>query len=74
MKNFAIVIGRWHGAWRWIWYADIMHEAEDAPYMSFSALSRRGVLRKAKKNTEHINNELGILYIYDETTQKLEKA
>jgi hypothetical protein len=77
MRNFAIIVGRWHGAWAWLWYADVMHESDDVPYMSFNALSRRGATRKAKRYirrlTSPIENKSAKVYVYDESTFSLEE-
>lgn len=78
MRNFGIVIGRWYGVWSWLWYADIMHESDDVPYMSFNAITRRGALRKAKRYirrlTSPIENKKATVYLFDESTLKLEEV
>ena len=77
MRNFAIVVGRWYGVWAWIWYADVMQESDDVPYVSFNALTKRGALRKAKRYirmlTSPIEDKQALIYAYDESTLKLEK-
>lgn len=77
MRNFAIVVGRWYGVWAWIWYADVMQESDEVPYVSFNALTKRGALRKAKRYiqrlTSPIENKQATIYAYDESTLKLEK-
>lgn len=77
MRNFGIVVGRWYGVWSWLWYADIMHESDDVPYMSFNALSRRGALRKARRYirrlTSPIEDKNAVVYLYDENTLTTEK-
>lgn len=77
MRNFAIVVGRWYGVWAWIWYADVMQESDDVPYVSFNALTKRGALRKAtryiRRLTSPIEDKQALIYAYDESTLKLEK-
>lgn len=77
MRKFAIVTGRWSGIWAWVWYADVMHESEDVPYTSFNALTKRGALRKARRYirrlTSPIEDKQADVYVYDESTFKLEK-
>jgi hypothetical protein len=77
MRNFGIVVGRWTGIWAWVWYADIMHESDDVPYMSFNALSKRGALRKAKRYirrlTSPIEEKNAYIYYYDENQFKTGK-
>lgn len=77
MRNFGIVVGRWYGVWSWVWYADIMHESDDVPYMSFNALSKRGALRKAKRYirrlTSPIEDKKAIVYYYDQNEFKTGK-
>jgi hypothetical protein len=77
MRKFGIVVGRWYGVWSWVWYADIMQESDEVPYMSFNALSKRGALRKAKRYirrlTSPIEDKQATVYIYDESQLKLEK-
>lgn len=77
MRNFGIVVGRWYGVWSWVWYADIMHESEDVPYMSFNALSKRGALRKAKRYIRRLTNPIedkkAIIYYYEDNKFKTGK-
>jgi hypothetical protein len=77
MRKFAIVVGRWTGVWAWVWYADIMHESDDVPYMSFNAISKRGAMRKARRYirrlTSPIEEKQATVYVYDESQFKLEK-
>lgn len=77
MRKFGIVVGRWTGVWAWVWYADIMHESDDVPYMSFNALSKRGAMRKAQRYirrlTSPIEDKQADVYVYDESQFKLEK-
>ena len=77
MRSFAIVVGRWYGVWAWIWYADVMQESDDVPYVSFNALTKRGALRKAtryiRRLTSPIEDKQALIYAYDESTFKLEK-
>lgn len=77
MRNFAIVVGRWYGVWAWIWYADVMQESDDVPYVSFNAFTKRGALRKAtryiRRLTSPIEDKQATIYAYDESTFKLEK-
>ena len=75
MRNFAIVVGRWYGVWAWVWYADVMQESDDVPYVSFNALTKRGALRKARRYirrlTSPIEDKQAIIYAYDESTFKI---
>lgn len=77
MRNFAIVVGRWYGVWAWLWYADVMQESDDVPYVSFNALTKHGALRKARRYirrlTSPIEDKQAIIYAYDESTFKLEE-
>lgn len=75
MKNFGIVVGRWYGVWSWLWYADILHESEREPYVSFNALTKRGALRKAQRYLRRIqqHDTPRFTYVYDETTHTCEK-
>ncbi len=77
MRKFGIVVGRWYGVWSWVWYADIMQESDEVPYMSFNALSKRGAMRKAKRYirrlTSPIEDKQATVYVYDESQLKLEK-
>ena len=77
LRKFGIVVGRWYGVWGWLWYADVMHESDRVPYMSFNALTRRGALRKAKRNIRRlispIHEQSAIIYLYDENTFTTEK-
>lgn len=77
MRNFGIVVGRWYGAWRWIWYADVMHESDSVPYTSFNALTKRGAMRKAKRYirrlTSPIENKNAKVYSFDESTLTMEQ-
>ena len=77
MRNFAITVGRWNGVWAWLWYADVMQESDDVPYVSFNALTKRGALRKARRYirrlTSPIEEKQAIIYAYDESTFKLEE-
>lgn len=77
MRNFGIVVGRWYGVWSWVWYADIMHESDDVPYMSFNALSKRGALRKAKRYirrlTSPIEDKKAIIYYHEDNKFKTGK-
>jgi|688.fasta_scaffold21007_10 hypothetical protein len=77
MRKFGIVVGRWDGAWSWLWYADVMHESDQVPYMSFNALSKRGAMRKAQRYirrlTSPIEDKQADVYVYDESEFKLQK-
>jgi len=77
MRKFGIVVGRWTGVWAWVWYADIMHESDDVPYMSFNALSKRGAMRKAQRYirrlTSPIEDKQANIYVYDESKFTLER-
>ena len=77
MRKFGIVVGRWTGVWAWVWYADIMHESEDVPYMSFNALSKRGAMRKARRYIRRlpspIEDKQADIYVYDESKFTLER-
>lgn len=77
MRKFAIITGRWYGVWAWIWYADVMQESNDVPYVSFNALTKRGALRKAtryiKRLTSPIEEKRASVFVYDENTLKLEE-
>lgn len=77
MRKFGIVVGRWYGIWSWIWYADVMHESDGVPYMSFNAFTKRGAMRKARRYirrlTSPIEDKHAFIYTYDESTFKLEK-
>lgn len=77
MRKFAIVTGRWYGVWAWIWYADVMQESDDVPYRTFNALSKRGALRKAtryiRRLTSPIEDKKASVYVYDESTLKLDE-
>lgn len=72
MNKYCVLIGRWYGVWRWIWYADIIHEEEDFAYMTFNAFSRRGALRKARRYLNKLP-DAGHVYVYDETDKSLEE-
>ena len=78
MRKFGIIVGRWYGVWGWIWYADIMHESEEVPYMTFNALSKRGALRKAKRYIRRLTSPLeekqAYIYSYDESKLTLERS
>ena len=77
MRKLGIVVGRWTGIWAWVWYADIMHESDDVPYMSFNALSKRGAMRKAQRYirrlTSPIEDKQADIYVYDESKFILER-
>lgn len=77
MRKFGIVVGRWDGVWSWLWYADVMHESDQVPYMSFNALSKRGAMRKAQRYirrlTSPIEDKQADVYVYDESQFKLQK-
>lgn len=77
MRKFAIVVGRWYGVWAWIWYADVMQESDEVPYRTFNALSKKGAMRKARRYiqrlTSPIEDKQADVYVYDESTLKLEK-
>ena len=78
MRNFAITVGRWYGVWAWLWYADVMQESDDVPYVSFNALTKRGALRKARRYirrlTSPIEDKRAKIFVYDENTFKLEEV
>lgn len=77
MRKFGIIVGRWYGIWSWIWYADVMHESYEVPYMTFNALSKRGALRKARRYINRQMNPIeersGQIYYFDENSVKTGK-
>ena len=77
MRKFAITVGRWHGMWAWIWYADVMHESDQVPYTSFNALTKRGVIRKSRRYivrlTSAIEDKQATIYVFNESTLSLEE-
>lgn len=73
MNPFSIIVGRWYGVWSWIWYADLMIENSNEPFVTFNALSRRGALRKATRYIRRHNNHKKYAYVYDESINKLER-
>jgi hypothetical protein len=73
MNTFSIIVGRWYGVWSWIWYADLMVDNSNEPFVTFNALSRRGALRKATRYIRRHKNHKKYVYVYDESINKLER-
>lgn len=55
-SNFAITVGRWGGIFWPVWYADVVHEYDDRPYMTFNSFSKRRAMRKA---THYVQRVIG---------------
>lgn len=71
-NSYGIIVGRWSGPWTFLWYADIMISPQDRyVYASFTAFTRAGALRKAKRYLKRYtkNNSLEqYTYLYDTQT------
>lgn len=68
-SNYAIAVGKWYGVWSFVWYADIMTDNEaNFRYASFNGLTKRSVMRKAKRFINKLNNDNELIYLYDGET------
>jgi hypothetical protein len=63
-----VEVGKWTGPlFFWLWYADIYaSESDRTPFYSINALTRRGAVRRAKRQVRRTNilTET-ITYVYD---------
>ena len=71
--KYGVIVGRWPTVWAFVWYADVVIEGSDTPYVTFNALSKRGALRKAARFIRRQNVSSKETYVYDESINKLEK-
>ena len=76
-NRYAITVGRWTGMFSLVWYADVVNQEDEKPYMSFSAFTRRGALKKAtrfiRRQLHPLEEHASTVYTYDENTFSLEK-
>ena len=76
-NKYSIIVGRWTGIFSLIWYSDVLNQSDERPYMSFSAFTRRGALKKAtrfiRRQLHPLESSTSEIYTYDENTLKLEK-
>lgn len=71
-NNYAIAVGKWYGVWSFIWYADVFTDNEsNFRYASFNGLTKRSVMRKAKRFINKLNNDNELMYIYNGETGEL---
>lgn len=68
-NNYSIAVGKWYGLWSFIWYADVYTDNDsNFRYASFNGLTKRGVMRKAKRFIKKLNNDIELVYFYDGET------
>ena len=74
--NYGIVVGRWTGVFSPLYYADVIVDNDrEEIYASFSAFSKTGALRKAKRYLKRLSRHGAIeeVYAYDSTTSTVER-
>lgn len=75
--QFNIVVGRWAGIVPFLWYADVARNSDNVSVKSFTALTKRGAVKKAhrhiRKQLPILQDAYSILYVYDENIFRLER-
>jgi hypothetical protein len=73
---YSIEVGRWTGAFGFVWYADVFSSEEHHRIVNFNALTKHGARNKAAKYIRRMHRGGTLpagttIYAYDASTDEL---